>query len=331
MKVLCLSLLVFVVCVFTAAAGGTGSGPSMSFSSELDTGWEAVLSGGTGEFSLYDTLFTLDIGFTSPDRMFGLIGGFEADLLQPSATLAANFSHAELWGKFLGGALILKGGLLNDTVWETKNEEWGSFDKQLGFELQLAPTKAMNFGVYVPVVAPVASIPTVWTALQGTGYGFSYSNSAVGSIVGGVLLSPTASANYGWFGVDLGAIPKMSIQAEGQFVNIGNKTSGEYDFTERVYYNILDPLKIGILLFQNLYLTNGSALGQEYEPELALTLGIFELKLKGAYTLSSDQGVTVAAPGVKLEPEIYLKFNSNAEIKLVGEYKVGDLHAPSTS
>jgi len=261
------ALVLLLALVFVGGmAFADAAAPSIAINGFAETGVGFILPGASGATS-YATQynndsgntgrFRLGIAITSPDGNAGFISRLEGDTgvvgnagnNSSAGNAFLGFNRLDGWGKLLGGALTIKGGVLDDTQFWTANRNWGGWiDGAAGLEVLVNAYPGLTVGYFLPLPGFLAPTTTPFNPVGFTGpFGGTFysgdgrlidvlSGSAIYanyvmanqvSIVAGFqgahsTVSDMAQTGLFWAGVDVLAFPGITARVEFQAWNIGN-------------------------------------------------------------------------------------------------------------
>jgi len=321
------ALLLLLALVFVGALGYAQGAPTVAINGFVETGVAAIVPGdntlnGPNRMIQYNNdsgnagRFRLGIAITAPDGNAGFVSRLEGDsgvIGNPGTNSTAGawpvfFNRFAGWGKLLGGALTIKGGILDESQFWTANRNWGGWlDGAAGLEFLVNAYPGLTVSYYLPapVANPIAAgfvtllgpTPTFYAGgndltevLCGSSIQAAYAMPNTVNIVVGyqiahaasTLLGPTAQgqSGYMWAGVDYVAMPNITARVETQLKNISDSALGEYDFFLEGAYK-MDQLKIDVGAWIYYFAASGSDLGYNIEPNVSYDLGYAKVGIVG--------------------------------------------------
>ncbi len=261
------ALVLLLALVFVGALGYAQGAPTVAINGFVETGVAAFLPGASGATNYWTQYnndsgnagrLRLGIAITSPDGNAGFVSRLEGDsgvIGNPGNNSSAGafplfFNRFAGWGKLLGGAITIKGGILDTTQFWTANRNWGGWlDGAAGLEVQVNAYPGLTVSYYLPAPVPatfagavlsgaaLGFAPTFYAGgggnqllevLQGSSIQANYMMANTVNIVAGyhffAAVSPAVQSQTGyfWAGVDYLAIPNVTARVEFQALNIGN-------------------------------------------------------------------------------------------------------------
>jgi hypothetical protein len=302
--VLLLALAVLGGAVFAQDA------PALKFSG-------ALFGGLTYDNATNDLLFNRWYGAGTTDNMFrvrlngsytnGNIGA--AFRLQTNDATNPTFTRAFGWATFFDGLLKVNVGKLGDYTWATAWNLFGNFDGSEGMQFILAPIDGLSLGFFLPENIAADGVK-IDTQMQDLDFGFAYSMSGLGKVVGGYMMTPTAG-HRAYFGIDVTAVENLLARVEGNFTNLGGEKTAATYLWERFGYTMGD-LYAQLTLDQNFYADSAKELALSVTPYVSYNLAdwtfgtgftyvINEEGVKDANTWSLDPHATLAIKNGELE------------------------------
>jgi len=164
--------------------------------------------------------------------------GFNSRLAMANTTTAA-FDQLNGWGKFFGGMLTVRAGVLDDyTIATTDWDGFGNTDGALGIYFNISPMAGLDIGVFQPIPAAVTPFDN-FLGPAGGNYalaGLAFSMPNLVAVQAGVKADKSV-----WFGANLKAVPNLTAILEA---SISLATGNPMTFVENVAY-AMGPLTVG--------------------------------------------------------------------------------------
>ncbi|MDR1144348.1 MAG: hypothetical protein LBK77_09075 [Spirochaetaceae bacterium] len=186
--------------------------------------------------------------------------------------------NAYAWYNFLNGVINVKGGLIDDGVWNTMGPKDWNLSNGLGVRLEVAPIEGLNFGVFLNTGANQFNAVTAEQFFKETGIGVSYTSDMFDIAAAFKLDSDEDTAAQSdlpdeskvnnvstlggdpdvdsevIFGFVFKGVTNLTAKAEAHGWNLGDYSdNGFLWFIEDVSYQVLEPLNVGAELTERLW------------------------------------------------------------------------------